>query len=69
MSQEEPVRAPHPTVYNVVLGRAAAVQFEANLQLRARKLTEWSQKAHALGKRSVEVMGPCCRLAQVEVAL
>ena len=67
MSSEEPTRAPHPHVYNVILGHRAAQQFEADPVLRAGKLAEWAYKAGQLGKRSVSVMGPYCQLAQFDL--
>lgn len=64
---EEPVKAVHPTIYHVVLGHSAALKFEGDERIREAALKQWSEQARVLGKRSVEVMGPLRRLAQVDL--
>jgi len=67
MTADEPAPPPHPHIYHVVLGARAAQQFESRADLRESAIREWSYRARGLGKRSLDVMGPYCRLLAMEL--
>jgi hypothetical protein len=67
LKPEQPKSRTHPTTFNVQLGRAMSLAWEASSAFRQLKIAEYLDKARMLGKKRVEVHGRYSKLGEFEV--
>lgn len=68
---QEPTIPPartHPTIYFVALTLKGSARWEAGSDAyRNQHVVQWRKKAAALGKKTIEVWGRYCKLADFQV--
>lgn len=58
----------HPTIFYVALSRVGSARWEAGSEAyRNQHVAEWLQKAAARGKKTIEIWGRYCKLAEFPV--